>query len=150
MYSAFVETTLTFFFLLLPSTCIGSINVLYHDPSIKTAPPVVRLAPIYSPFLWRATERGALFRNRCKTHSQTVFDPRNKPTSPRTVATTPPTNIHIDLSVAEPVKNREMSELDESYALMPKIRRRMPPARTASETALFIDKPSFCFPYLER
>jgi hypothetical protein len=40
------------------------------------------------------------------------------------------------------VKNREMSELDESYALMPKIRRRIPPARTASETVLFIN-PSF-------
>jgi len=54
---------------------------------------------------------------------------------PRTVATTPPINIYIDLSVAEPVKNREISELDESYALMPKIKRRMPPARTASEIA---------------
>jgi len=45
--------------------------------------------------------------------------------------------------VAEPVKNREISELDESYALMPKIRRSMPPARTASETALFLNNPSF-------
>jgi hypothetical protein len=41
--------------------------------------------------------------------------------------------------VAEPVKNREMSELDELYALMPNIRRRTPPARIASEIALFID-----------
>jgi hypothetical protein len=61
------------------------------------------------------------------------------------VARTPLTSIHIDLSVAEPVKNREMSELDESYAMTPKIRRIMPPARTASETALFIDKSSFQF-----
>jgi len=100
-----------------------------------------------SPFLCRAIEKAALFRNGCKTHSQTVFDPRNRPTSPRTVATTPPINIYIDLSVAEPVKNREISELDESYALMPKIKRRMPPARTASEIALFIDNSSFDFPY---
>jgi len=71
--------------------------------------------------------------------SHTDFDPRNNPTSPKTVATAPPTNIHIDLSVAEPVKNREMSELDELYALMPNIRRRTPPARIASEIALFID-----------
>jgi len=85
----------------------------------------------------------ALVQSKYKTHSQTVFDPRNKLTNPRTVTTTPPINIHIDLSVAEPVKNREMSELDESYALIPIIRRRMPPARTASETALFIDIPSY-------
>jgi hypothetical protein len=76
-----------------------------------------------------------------KDHSQLFLDARNRPTSPRTVTTTPPTNIHIDLSVAEPVKNREMSELDESYAMMPKIRRRIPPARSASETALFMDRP---------
>jgi hypothetical protein len=77
--------------------------------------------------------------------SQTDFDPRNNPTSPKTVATAPPTNIHIDLSVAEPVKNREMSELDELYALIPNIRRRTPPTRIASEIALFIDKPSARF-----
>jgi hypothetical protein len=76
-------------------------------------------------------------------HYQTVFDPRNRPTAPRTVATAPLTNIHIDLSVAEPVKNREMSELDELYALMPKIRSRMPPARIASEIVLVIVKRLF-------
>ncbi len=76
------------------------------------------------------------------THSQIVFDPRSKPAKPRTVATTPPTSIHIDLSVADPVKNLEISELDESYALMPKIKRRIPPARTAIEIVLFIDDPS--------
>jgi hypothetical protein len=71
-----------------------------------------------------------------------AFEARNRPTKPSTVAATPPTNIHIDLSVAEPLKNREMSELVESYALIPKIRRRIPPARTASEIALFIDRAS--------
>ena len=49
-----------------------------------------------------------------QTYYQAAFDPRTKPTNPRTVTTIPPTNIHIDLSVAEPVKNREISELDES------------------------------------
>ncbi len=45
-----------------------------------------------------------------------VFEVRNNPTRPSTVAAAPPTNIHIDSSVAEPLKNREMSELVESYA----------------------------------
>jgi hypothetical protein len=49
----------------------------------------------------------------------------------------------MDLSVADPVKNREMSELDESYAMMPKNRRRMPPAKSASEIDLLIDDPSY-------
>jgi hypothetical protein len=79
-----------------------------------------------------------------ETEYQTVFDPRPNPTSPRTVAVAPPTNSQIDLSVAEPLKNREKSELVELYALIPKIRRRMPPASTASEIALFMGNTSFC------
>jgi hypothetical protein len=35
------------------------------------------------------------------------------------MATTPPTSIHIVLSVGEPVKNREMSELKDSDAATP-------------------------------
>jgi hypothetical protein len=73
------------------------------------------------------------------------FDPRNIPTSPIMIATTPPTSIHIALSVGEPVKNREMSELNDFDAATPKIVRRIPPARIASETALFIEKSSFDF-----
>ena len=60
-----------------------------------------------------------------------------------TIPTVPPTNIHTDLSVGEPVKNREISELEESYAVMPRIRRRMPQARTASATDLFMESSSF-------
>jgi hypothetical protein len=45
--------------------------------------------------------------------------------------------------VAEPVKNREMSELDELYALTPNIRRIMPPARIAIEIPFIMDIPSF-------
>jgi hypothetical protein len=59
------------------------------------------------------------------------------------IATTPPTSIHIALLVGEPVKNREMSELNEFDAATPKIVRRIPPARIASETALFMGKASF-------
>jgi hypothetical protein len=58
------------------------------------------------------------------------------------IATTPPTSIHIALSVGEPVKNREMSELNDFDAETPKIKRRIPPARIASDTALFMKESS--------
>jgi hypothetical protein len=38
------------------------------------------------------------------------FHPRSSPTAPTMDAITPPSNIHIALSVGEPVKKREMSE----------------------------------------
>jgi hypothetical protein len=63
------------------------------------------------------------------------------------IATTPPTSIHIALSVGDPVKNREMSELNDFDAAAPKIVRRIPPARITSETALFMEKSSFSFSY---
>jgi hypothetical protein len=97
---------------------------------------------MHSPFLWRTTAKATSFPNRCKDDIQALFDLRDKPTSPKTVTTPPTTTIQIDLSVAEPVKNREMSELVESYALMPMIRRMMPPARIANEIALVMDIPS--------
>lgn len=67
-----------------------------------------------------------------------IFYPRNSPTAPTTDATTPPTNIQIALSVGDPVKKREMSEVNDVDAMMPKIMSRIPPARSASETALFM------------
>jgi hypothetical protein len=70
-----------------------------------------------------------------------ISHPRNSPTAPTTDATTPPTNIHIALSVGEPVKKREMSEVNDVDAMMPKTMSRIPPARSASETALFIFVP---------
>ena len=85
----------------------------------------------------------SLIEVRIGQHSQFSFDPRNSPTSPIMIATTPPTSIHIALSVGEPVKNREMSELNDFDAATPKIVRRIPPARIASETALFMEKSSF-------
>jgi hypothetical protein len=45
------------------------------------------------------------------------FYPCNSPTTPTTNATTPPTNIRIALSVGEPVKKREMSELNDVDAI---------------------------------
>jgi hypothetical protein len=75
-------------------------------------------------------------------HPQLPFDPRNSPTSPIMIATAPPTSIHIALSVGEPVKNREMSELNDFDAETPKIKRRIPPARIASDTALFMKESS--------
>jgi hypothetical protein len=77
-----------------------------------------------------------------KNFAQVLFDIFSRLTNPIAVPTTPPTSIHVALSVAEPVKNREMSELVESYALMPRIRRRIPTASTATEVALFIENPS--------
>jgi hypothetical protein len=52
--------------------------------------------------------------------------------------TTPPSNIHIALSVGEPVKKREMSEVNDVDAMTPNIISRIPPARSASETALLM------------
>ena len=62
--------------------------------------------------------------------------PRNSPTTPTMDAATPPTSIHIALSVGEPVKKRAMSELNELAALTPKMISKIPPASRASETAL--------------
>jgi hypothetical protein len=71
-----------------------------------------------------------------------VFEVRNNPVRPSAVAATPPTNIHIDLSVADPLKNREMSELVESRAPIPSTRRGMPPAGMGKEMVLIMDHPS--------
>jgi len=53
-------------------------------------------------------------------------------------AATPPTNIHIALSVGEPVKKREMSELNDVVAMRPNTTSRIPAARRASEIALLM------------
>jgi hypothetical protein len=66
------------------------------------------------------------------------FYPRNSPTTPMTDATTPPSNIQIALSVGDPVKKREMSEVNDVDAMTPNTISRIPPARRASETALLM------------
>jgi hypothetical protein len=71
--------------------------------------------------------------------------PNDKPPSPTIIATIPPIIIHIALSVGEPVKKREMSELNDFVAVTPKTTRTIPPARIASEISLFIE---FSFKFL--
>ena len=66
------------------------------------------------------------------------FEPRNVPVRPMTVATMPPMSIQMALSVGEPVKNRDTSELKEFVALMPMIMSAIPPTSRARETILFI------------
>lgn len=54
------------------------------------------------------------------------------------MATTPPTNIQTDLSVGDPVKNLDMSELNESMALIPSMIRVTPPMSRTVDMILFI------------
>jgi hypothetical protein len=61
-----------------------------------------------------------------------------KPANPATVATTPPINIHIALSVGDPVKNREKSEPIESDALTPNMINMMPTTSSTSDIGDFI------------
>ena len=70
--------------------------------------------------------------------ARVYLDPRASPTNPATAATTPPTSIHIALSVGEPVKNRETSEPNEFDALTPNTISKMPPASSARESGLFM------------
>jgi len=60
------------------------------------------------------------------------------PKSPAATATTPPMSIQTALSVGEPVKNLETSELKEFMALIPNIMSAMPPTSRTIETSLFI------------
>jgi len=66
------------------------------------------------------------------------LEPRNVPTSPTMEATIPPISIHTALSVGDPVKNLETSELNEFVALIPMIMSTTPPTSRARETVLFI------------
>jgi hypothetical protein len=69
---------------------------------------------------------------------QADFEPRTVKAKPTTAATRPPMSIQTALSVGEPVKNRDTSELKEFVALMPKIMRTTPPTRRPRETIRFI------------
>src|SRR4051812_1685980 len=51
--------------------------------------------------------------------TQPYFEPRNVPKRPIAAATPPPMSIQTALSVGEPVKNRNTSELKEFVALTP-------------------------------
>ena len=69
---------------------------------------------------------------------QVCFGMRNSVASPTTAETMPPMSIQTALSVGEPVKNLETSELNEFVALTPTTMRTMPPASRAREIILFI------------
>ena len=60
------------------------------------------------------------------------------PATPTTVAIRPPMSIQTALSVGEPVKNRETSELNEFVALIPVIISTTPPMSKARDIILFI------------
>jgi hypothetical protein len=55
-----------------------------------------------------------------------------------TVAMMPPMSIQMALSVGDPEKNLDTSELKEFVALIPKIMSTIPPTSRAIETILFI------------
>jgi len=52
-----------------------------------------------------------------KSAGVAYFEPLDKPYSPRTVATAPPTIIQIDLFAGEPVKMRDTPELKDCAEL---------------------------------
>jgi len=58
--------------------------------------------------------------------------------NPATAATMPPMSIHTALSVGDPVKNLDTSELNELVAFTPMTMRTRPPATRARERILFI------------
>jgi hypothetical protein len=70
---------------------------------------------------------------------QALFPLRITKTSPATVATAPPTTIQMALSVGEPLKNFDTSEVKDVEALMPKASRIMPPTNSAIAIGLFIE-----------
>ena len=57
---------------------------------------------------------------------------------PTTIATAPPISIHTALSVGDPVKKRDTSELKEFVAVIPKTTSTTPPTIRKMETGLFI------------
>jgi len=66
-------------------------------------------------------------------------DPRLRLITEPTIAEAmPPNNSHMDLSVGEPVKKRDTSELNESDAFRPNTIITMPAANSASPIPLFI------------
>lgn len=81
----------------------------------------------------------ALARSRSgQPRSETYFEPRIVPKSPIDAAAIPPMSIQTALSVGEPVKNRETSELNDLVAFTPMTMSTMPPASRATEMALFM------------
>jgi hypothetical protein len=70
--------------------------------------------------------------------SQTQRAGRKLMALPTIKLATPPSSIHMDLSVGDPVKNREKSEPIEFEALIPKMIRTIPSTSSAIPIGLFI------------
>ncbi len=99
------------------------------------------------------SQRQAFHRQVTKTQSRTSclsvlvvlpildhFAPRIVPKSPMDAAAIPPMSIQTALSVGEPVKNRETSELNDFVAFTPITMSTMPPTSRAMEMALFMTR----------
>src|SRR5512134_751342 len=72
------------------------------------------------------------------------FEPRNVPARPTMVAMMPPMSIQMALSVGDPVKNLDTSELNEFVALIPMTMSTTPRMSRARETILFITVLQMC------
>ena len=77
------------------------------------------------------------------------LDGISAPDPPTTMAITPPTSIHTDLSVGDPVKNLDTSELNESMASIPIMTSAIPPTTNTIDIILFIALPLFCVVLLQ-
>jgi hypothetical protein len=71
--------------------------------------------------------------------AQGCLGARHSVANPADTATKPPRSIQTALSVGDPVKNLETSELKEFVALNPTTMSTIPPTRSATETILFIN-----------
>jgi hypothetical protein len=86
----------------------------------------------WSPVLLR------LNRHSARAYAQTLGPLRSVKTSPAAATMAPPTTNQMALSVGEPVKNFDTSEVNDVAALMPKMSKMMPPHRSAMAIGLFI------------
>jgi hypothetical protein len=86
----------------------------------------------------RLPANGSGRNGKSRERTQARFQLRNMDTRPMTAATVPPMSIQIALSVGEPLKNRDTSELKEFVALMPMTMSTTPPMSRAREIILFI------------
>lgn len=81
---------------------------------------------------------GIWFKSILDGSYQSPFLPRKLPNNPTMATAMPPSNSHMALSVGEPVKNRDTSELKESMALTPHIIRTTPMTSSATDILLFV------------
>ena len=75
---------------------------------------------------WTARSHGVPVSGHVVTGRHVHCYPRHNPTTPPMHAATPPTSIHIALSVGAPVNNRDTSELNDCHAMPPRMSSRIP------------------------